>query len=269
MPSSSFSLAAPSSSPSPSTAPSLSATAPPPSSSSSSISITPAAGKLSGGSPGARPPAARPAAAAAGAAPAPPKALLHGARSPDGSSQVVVSIRGDLRDGYDVKVNRQPRALSGFHSTATALQVVGGLTITVLTIVKLWEEIRLARSIRKELRSLVSPGDAEGRVAGRKEDEAGSGGGGDLGVLAGIGNAADAAGFASIVGLDDVKRTLEEVAVLPTLNPGLFTGIRQPPRGALLFGPPGTGKTKLARAVATEARATFLPVTGSNIASKW
>lgn len=76
-------------------------------------------------------------------------------------------------------------------------------------------------------------------------------------------------GWAAISGLTETKKVLQEVTVLPTLRPDLFTGIRQPPRGILLFGPPGSGKTLLARAVAAESRASFFPVTGSSVLSMW
>jgi len=71
-------------------------------------------------------------------------------------------------------------------------------------------------------------------------------------------------------GLDDVKQMLRESVEWPLTNPDAFKrmGIR-PPRGILLFGPPGTGKTMLAKAVATESRANFISIKGPEVLSKW
>lgn len=74
--------------------------------------------------------------------------------------------------------------------------------------------------------------------------------------------------FDDIAALDSAKRVLREAVTLPLLLPDLFTGIREPWRGVLLFGPPGTGKTLLARAVAGSA-ATFFNCAPSTVASKY
>ena len=72
-----------------------------------------------------------------------------------------------------------------------------------------------------------------------------------------------------IAGLEQAKQLLEEAVVLPLLMPEFFQGIRRPWRGVLCFGPPGTGKTMLAKAVATQCRSTFFNVSASTMASKY
>lgn len=76
--------------------------------------------------------------------------------------------------------------------------------------------------------------------------------------------------FSQIVGLKNAQDLLEEALLVPMNYPFLFDNdLVTPWKGVLLFGPPGTGKTMLAKAVATSCNTTFFNVSASTLVSKW
>jgi len=76
--------------------------------------------------------------------------------------------------------------------------------------------------------------------------------------------------YEDVGGLSEQIRELREVVELPLKHPELFEEIGiEPPKGVLLYGPPGCGKTLLAKAVAAESNATFIAIVGSELVQKF
>ncbi|MBO3797942.1 MAG: CDC48 family AAA ATPase [Thermoproteota archaeon] len=76
--------------------------------------------------------------------------------------------------------------------------------------------------------------------------------------------------WSDVGGLEEIKRRLRETVELPIKTPEKFEKLGiTPPKAILLYGPPGCGKTLLARAVATESEANFISIKGPEIFSKW
>lgn len=76
--------------------------------------------------------------------------------------------------------------------------------------------------------------------------------------------------WADIGGMEEIKQEIIEAVEWPIKNPEAFKRLGvNPPKGLLLYGAPGTGKTLLAKAVATESEANFILVNGPELLSKW
>src|SRR5512136_1121794 len=151
---------------------------------------------------------------------------------------------------------------------------------SLLTLVQLYPEyglnkVYVQRAIAyqeriKALQGAVSPVDMQ--MAANNEEEGGGGGrtmeGNGKSVAAElVVTEKPAVNWAEVVGLDTAKKAVKEAIVYPVQRPDLFP--LGWPRGILLFGPPGCGKTLLAAAVATEIDANFYSIDAASIMSKW
>ncbi len=146
---------------------------------------------------------------------------------------------------------------------------------TLLKLVQLYPEyslnkvyIQRAIAYQERIKALqgavmpVEPRNEAGDVEGAKSTESGKSSYEEL-ILAEKPNVK----WEEVVGLDNAKKAVKEAIVYPVQRPDLFP--LGWPRGILLFGPPGCGKTLLAAAVATEIDAGFLSIDAASIMSKW
>jgi SpoVK/Ycf46/Vps4 family AAA+-type ATPase len=123
----------------------------------------------------------------------------------------------------------------------------------------------------KALQGAVSPvemsdaANADGGGSATMDGNGGSGGGGKAEEL--VITEKPKVNWDEVVGLDVAKKAVKEAIVYPVQRPDLFP--LGWPRGILLFGPPGCGKTLLAAAVATEIDANFYSIDAASIMSKW
>src|SRR5512139_451421 len=122
----------------------------------------------------------------------------------------------------------------------------------------------------KALQGAVTPADFQIDAGERNSDGAGGGAtteGGKSSYEELIVTEKPKVNWEEVVGLDTAKKAVKEAIVYPVQRPDLFP--LGWPRGILLFGPPGCGKTLLAAAVATELDATFYSIDAASIMSKW
>src|SRR3989304_1979536 len=118
----------------------------------------------------------------------------------------------------------------------------------------------------KALQGAVSPNEMRREAENAGEGETATGSGKPTGEELVI-TEKPKVNWEEVVGLDPAKKAVKEAIVYPVQRPDLFP--LGWPRGILLFGPPGCGKTLLAAAVATEIEANFYSIDAASIMSKW
>ncbi len=119
----------------------------------------------------------------------------------------------------------------------------------------------------KALQGVVSPADMQMDVDPKRVDGERTTEGGKSSYEELIVTEKPKVSWQEVVGLDTAKKAIKEAIVYPVQRPDLFP--LGWPRGILLFGPPGCGKTLVAAAVATELDATFYSIDAASIMSKW
>ncbi len=140
---------------------------------------------------------------------------------------------------------------------------------------KVEEYLNKAKVLKARLGGRPSRGSASSGASGPSDDRAETKGESDeeqelLDMISGtIVSESPNIRWIEIAGLENCKQSLREAIVLPMIKPELFTGARKPWSGILLFGPPGCGKTLLAKAAATECKATFFSASSADLLSKW
>lgn len=119
----------------------------------------------------------------------------------------------------------------------------------------------------KALQGAISPADMQMDVDARSADSERTTEGGKSSYEELIIREKPNVNWEEVVGLETAKKAIKEAIVYPVQRPDLFP--LGWPRGILLFGPPGCGKTLIAAAVATEIDATFISIDAASIMSKW
>lgn len=127
------------------------------------------------------------------------------------------------------------------------------------------EYISRAKSLKPlvKKKSKVSSSKSSGRQTDEEEDEL------DDSITSAIISEKPDITLDDVAGLHSAKSALRESIVLPLMRPDLFKGSRQPWRGILLHGPPGCGKTMIAKATAGDIDATFFNISAATLVSKY